>query len=458
MNVIVVGCGNVGGNVAAVLSREKHNVTLIDQDASRLADVQERLDILTLVGNGASPRILESALAREADLLIAATNIDEVNMIACAHAKAFGVAKTVARIHHPDYLHATALSFDSRGIDHVINPDEATAIEIERLLEHTWAIDAAEFVGGRVEMMGMRLGAEDAIVGKSLIEIGAMGIARSIKIAAVARGEEFLVPRGATRLEEGDIVYVIGLRGALSAIAFLCGHPDAGVERLAIFGASRIGMMLARSLEKRKIEVKIIEDDRERATACAAEFEKTMVIHGDGTDAKVLREENIQEMDGFVAVSGRDETNLLAAALVARLGVPKTIAVLQRDDYAALSAEMDVSATVTVTSATADAILRFVRRGTLHGITTIHGGAGEVFELEAPVGIEILDKPLASLTLPKEILIGAVVHGEKVEIAYGETVIRAGDRVVLLVTADSVGIVERLFNPRVEGWRLFSRR
>lgn len=448
MNVIVVGGGTVGSTVARVLSSEKHDVTLIDPDPDRREAIQSRLDILTLGGNGASPKVLERAGARDSDLLIAATHSDEVNMIACANAKAFGVKQTIARIHHPDYLETAALTPQARGIDHVINPDEAAVEEIERLLEHTWALDIAEFADGAVEMMGMRLTADDAIVGKTLSEIGRLSAHQTIILAAVVRHGELIIPQGKTVLKEDDMIYVIGKQGAMTAISFLCGHPDEACEQVTIFGGSRPGLMLASILEGKGIKTKLIELNRERAVECAARLRDTLVIHGDATDVQLLRQENIADSDGYVAISDNSETNLLTSALVRRLGVSKTIAVLKREDYAALAFEMGITTTVSVTSATADAILRFVRKGMMHNVTTISGGDAEIYELDVPPQCRISGKPLFELTIPDGILIGAVIRRSgEVEIAHGKTVIEAGNRVVVIARLDAISDLERLFGP-----------
>ncbi|MBL4888623.1 MAG: Trk system potassium transporter TrkA [Candidatus Lindowbacteria bacterium] len=446
MNVIVVGGGDVGFQVARVLAAEKQDVTLIEPDEERRAWVQSKLDILTVAGSGSSPSALEEAGIEKADLLIASANLDEVNMIACAYAKSYDVGLTLARIQDPAYAGQTELFAKQLGVDHVIRPDDAAVIEIARLLEHTWAIDAAEFVDGKVEMMAIRLSDEDLIVGKSVAEIGASEISRSTIVASIYRNKELIVPHGDTVFADDDVVYFIGLKGSMSAISLLCGHPDEGADTITIYGGDTLGRNLAKALTDRKMTVTIIEPNAELAETCASELDRILVIQGDATDAKLLRDENIDESDGFVATTALDETNLLSSALVQRMGVPKTIALLVREDYAMLASEMGISATVSTESATADAILRFVRKGAMHTVTTILGGAAEFYELSIPDNDEIVGKPLSELNLPEGILIGAVARKDgSVEIPRGDTILNAGEIAVIITPADAVSAVETLF-------------
>lgn len=443
MNVIVVGGGLVGTHIARTLATEHHDVTLIEQDASRLRQIDGSMDCLTVVGNGASPTVLEEAGAAKADLLVAAAHLDEINLVACAQARKLGAPRTVARIHGVDYLAAGAARL---GIDFIINPEEAAALEITRLLEHTWAVDMADFAGGRIEMMAFRLAPGDVPVGKTVLEVGALARQRTFLIAAILREERLIVPHGSTRLLGEDIVYVIGKRGSMSAISFLFGHPDVGLESMAICGGSRVGVHLARRAAELDARCLVIEPDAGRAERCANELEEAVVVHGEGTDPSLLREENIAEVDGFVAVTERDETNLLSAALVQRLGGPKTVALLQREDFRQLADEMGISATVSTAAATADAILKFLRRGVVNTVTTILGGAGEISEMVLPRGAAVLGTPLSGLKLPEGILVGAILRKDgSVEIPRGDSQLAAGETVVVIAPAGAEEDLDRLF-------------
>ncbi len=443
MNVIVVGGGLVGTHIARTLATDHHDVTLIEQNAARLRQIDGTMDMMTVAGNGASPNVLEEAGARRADLLVAAAHLDEINLVACSQAKALGVPRTIARLHSPDYLAAGASRL---GIDFIINPEEAAAREIIRLLEHTWAVDMADFADGRIEMMAFRLGAGDVPVGKTVIEVGKLARQRTFLIAAILREDKLIVPHGATQLEGNDIVYVIGKRGSMSAISFLFGHPDIGLESMAICGGTRIGMHLARRMAEQDVRCLMIEPDLARAEGCAAELDAALVVNGEGTDPALLRAENIAGVDGFVAVTDRDETNLLSAALVQRLGGPKTVALLQREDFRQLADEMGISATVSTAAATADAILRFLRRGSVTTVTTILGGAGEISELVPTANAPVLGKRLADQKLPEGILVGAILRSDgSVEIPHGNTVLVAGETIVVIAPEGSEDELDRLF-------------
>lgn len=448
MRAVIVGAGTVGSHIARVLAREKHEVVLLDR--AERPDLAESLDALVRRGNGASPVVLAEVGTGKADLLVAATNFDEVNMVACALAKRLGVRTTVCRVRNPDYFAGPEV-FEPHdfGIDALINPTDAAADEVVRLLEHTWAEDIADFAGGEVEMMGTRLREGDAIVGLPLAELTRKRLRDALLVGAIVRDGETIIPGGSTVLRPGDLVYFIGKKGTMSAVAFLLGHPDAGLERVLLYGASRAGISVAQKLEAKGVRTTLIEPDGRAAERAARLLRTTLVLQGEGTDPSLLRQEGIAGADGFVAASEDEESNFLSALLARRQGATKTVALLEKADYLAIAPEVGIDAAVSVKSATADAILRFVRRGAVHAVTTILDGAVEVFELEVPKKRALVGVPLSKMKLPKHVLVGAVVRGgEKagaVEIPTGETTLAAGDTVVLFVRKDAVPAVGRLF-------------
>lgn len=449
MRIVIVGAGTVGSHIAQVLSHEKHDVVLIDK--RNLPELAESLDIQVVEGNGASPVVLSRSGVARADLLVAATNIDEVNMIACALAKSLGVKTTVARIRNGDYYGRPEVFEPARlGVDALINPTDAAAEEIVRILEHTWAEDMADFAGGEVEMMGTRIRNGDSLIGLSLAKLERASLKHALLVGAIVRNGETIIPRGDTVLAENDLVYFIGKRGTMEAAAFLLGHPDEGLDRVMIYGGSRVGIQVAARLAKRGIRTTLIEPDPNRAERAAEALPKTLVLKGDGTDPNLLKEESAEKADGFVACSEDEESNFLAALLARRHGAEKTVALLEKPDYLEIAREVEIHAAVSVKDATADAILRFVRKGQVHAVTTILEGAVEVFELEVPDRKELVGKPLAEMRLPENTLVGAVVRaGERsgeVEIPTGRTKLARGDTVVLFVRKDAVPAVGRLFS------------
>lgn len=444
MRVIIVGAGEVGFNTALMLSREEHDVVLIEQDETLVERATEQLDALTIQGNGASPRLLAEAGVKKSDLLIATTNSDEVNIIACLAAKAQGVPRTVARLHNPDYYDPREpIERDMFKIDFVIHTEQMAAEEIREALLVPGATNVETFAEDRIEVAEVILNAGSPIVGLPVRDIE---LPEQSLIVGIVRNGEALVPRGDTVLGARDHVFLIGEQRHIGRIVGAVTTDTATVREVMIFGGGRIGLRLALALEQVGISVKVIERDEARARYVASQLNKGLVLHEDGTSQDLLLQEGIDRMDAFVAATGDDRANLLAAMYARRLGARQTIAGISRGEFAPLADALGVDITISPRLLAAGAILRFVRRGDVVAVTLLESGA-EMMELRVPQGSQVAGRPLSKVGFPQGALVGAILREGKVIIPSGREAMKPGDDAVVFTLQEDVSKVERLFAP-----------
>ena len=444
MRVIIVGAGEVGFNTALMLSREEHDVVLIEQDETLVERATEQLDALTIQGNGASPRLLAEAGVKKSDLLIATTNSDEVNIIACLAAKAQGVPRTVARLHNPDYYDPREpIERDMFKIDFVIHTEQMAAEEIREALLVPGATNVETFAEDRIEVAEVILNAGSPIVGLPVRDIK---LPEQSLIVGIVRNGKALVPRGDTVLGARDHVFLIGEQRHIGRIVGAVTTDTATVREVMIFGGGRIGLRLALALEQVGISVKVIERDEARARYVASQLNKGLVLHEDGTSQDLLLQEGIDRMDAFVAATGDDRANLLAAMYARRLGARQTIAGISRGEFAPLADALGVDITISPRLLAAGAILRFVRRGDVVAVTLLESGA-EMMELRVPQGSQVAGRPLSKVGFPQGALVGALLREGKVIIPSGREAMKPGDDAVVFTLQEDVSKVERLFAP-----------
>ena len=444
MRVVIVGAGEVGFNTALMLSGEGHDVVLIEQNEALVERATEQLDALAIQGNGASPRLLTEAGVKTSDLLIAATNSDEVNIIACLAARAQGVPRTVARLHNPDYYDPNEpFARDMFSIDFVIHTEQMAAEEIREALLVPGAVNVESFAGEKIEVAEVILDADSPATGLAVRDVKLPE--QSLMIGVVRRGEA-LVPRGDTMLEARDHVFLISERRHIGRVVEAVATDTAPVREVTIFGGGRIGLRLAQALEQVGIAVKVIERDEARARYVASQLRKGLVLHEDGLSQDLLLQERVDQTDAFVAVTGDDRANLLAAMYARRLGARQTIAGVSRAEFAPLSEALGVDITISPRLLAAGAILRFVRRGEVVAVTLLESGA-EMIELKVPEGCRIAGRPLSEVGFPEGALVGAVLRDGRIIIPSGREIMRPGDDAVVFTLQTAVGKVERLFAP-----------
>ena len=446
MRIIIVGCGKVGYAIAQQLTLEKHDITLVDDDAERLSRLDSTLDAMSLNGNGASISVLMEAGAREADLVIAVTGVDETNLVCCLIAKSLGAQHTVARVRNPDYRRDADMLKREIGLDMVINPDLAAGQEIARILSFPAAISVEPFAGGRIDMAGFQMQESDTIVGHSLSDFHRERVAE-VLICAAQRGDEFIIPNGSFIPQLGDRLYMVGTKAELQKMLKSMGRSLHRVRDVSILGGSRISMYLSWELARTGTRVHIVEQDHEKCLRLSQALPDAMIIEGDGTDNDLIRSENLFGADGFVALTGRDEENLLMALSARRAGVPKVLAKMTRPNYMELVKDTGLGSVISPKDIIANQITRYVRalansQGmAVESLYKLLGGRVEALEFTvSEKGAERLGLPLKDLSLKPGILLAAIVRDGRTIIPGGMTVIRPGDHV--LIVSNAMGLTD----------------
>lgn len=446
MKIIIVGCGKVGYAIAQQLTQEKHDITLVDDEPEHLSRADSTLDAMCLNGNGASISVLMEAGVRSADLVIAVTGVDETNLVCCLIAKSLGAQHTVARVRNPDYRRDADMLKREIGLDMVINPDLAAAQEIARILSFPAAISVEPFAGGRIDMIGFQMQESDTILGHSLSDFHRERVAE-VLICAAQRGDEFIIPNGSFVPQLDDRLYMVGTKAELQKMLKSMGRSLHRVKDVSILGGSRISMYLSWELARTGTRVHIVEQDHDKCLRLSQELPDAMIIEGDGTDNDMIRSENLFGADGFVALTGRDEENLLMALSARRAGVRKVLAKMTRPNYMELVQETGLGSIISPKDIIANQITRYVRalansQGmAVESLYKLLGGRVEALEFTVnEKGAERLGLPLKDLTLKPGILLAAIVREGRTIIPGGMTVIQAGDHV--LVVTNAMGLTD----------------
>ena len=438
MKIIIVGCGKVGYAIAQQLTQEKHDITIVDDEAIHLNRADSTLDVMCIHGNGASISVLMEAGARNADLVIAVTGVDETNLVCALIAKSLGAQHTIARIRNPDYRRDADMLKREIGLDMVINPDLAAAQEIARILSFPAAISVEPFAGGRIDMIGFQLHPEDTILGRSLSDFHRERVAE-VLICAAQRGDEFIIPNGSFVPQLDDRLYMVGSKTELHKMLRSMGRSLQRVKDVSILGGSRISMYLSWELARAGTRVHIVEQDHDKCLRLSAELPGAMIIEGDGTDTDLIRSENLFGADGFVALTGRDEENLLMALSARRAGVRKVLAKMTRPNYMDLVQETGLGSIISPKDIIANQITRYVRalansQGmAVESLYKLLGGKVEALEFTAKNdGYGILHAPLMKLPLRHGVLLAAIVREGRIIIPGGMTTIEPGDHVLVV--------------------------
>ena len=444
MKIIIIGAGKVGKQIAETLSSENHDVILIEKDETRRQMAQDNLDVITILGNGVNVRTLEKAGIKQTDMLIAVTNSDEVNMLACMTAKQFDVPKKIARIRNSEYLYSNILSRDKLGIDFTINPERATAREIIKLLKSPKNVAQIQsFAGGKVKLIELRIDDNFPFIDQQLKNID---FKYPILVAAIYRNDKIIIPNGEEKIMVNDNLYILIKKENLVNLDSIISKKPLLMQNVIILGGSKIGFQTAQILCKLGIKTKLIEMDIEKCEQIAEKLQNTLVINGDGTNIDLLKSEGIETTDGFVAVTGYDEDNLLVALLAKHLGAKKVIAKVDRTNYVPILEKIGVDAVVNPRMTTASAILRSIRRGKIISLTLLKEGKAEVIELIVHSGAKIINTPLKNAKLPKNSIIGAIVRKNNVIIPHGDNIIQADDKIIIFALSSDIKKIEKIFD------------
>ena len=450
MKILIVGAGQVGYFLCDRLSREGHEVTLIDQDAEKIERAQDRLNVLGVTGNGASAEVLEQAGIKDTEIFIAVTNVDEVNILACLLAREYEVKTRVARTKSIEFTNSKAvLSKEKLGIDLLINPEDAVAEELCKLACSAKAFDVAEFAEGQIHFQGYRITPESPLCDLTLAELGELRGMYKFVVVAINRGADTIIPRGEDSIQSGDRIYIFAHQNELPAISYLLQSEkveEKTTHRAFILGGSRIGLQVAQSLEKLRFNTKLIEKDEERCHKLAEQLDKTVVLNAEGLDVPTLLDEGLAEADVFIAVTENDETNILTCLLAKQHRVRRTLALVSQPELLGLASDLGIDACVSPRLAAAGTILKFVRRGDIISLTAVDGSNSEVLEIEIKENSGLSDVPLRELHFPRGAIIGAIVHGSSYEIPTGESQLQSGDRVLIFALPEALHKVERFFS------------
>jgi len=446
LKVVIVGAGEVGFHIASRLAIENRDVVVVDKDSKALRRVSDHIDVKTVHGSGSSPVALEEAGLKETDIILALTNSDEINLVACLVADILSPSiKKLARLRNTDFDdYLDSFSKISPRIDTIINPEIEMVKTIDQLISIPSAVEVNEFADGQVKFVGVKLDKNARGVGVHLSALSTR-IGRQVPlIAAILRNEELIIPRGDDRLLAGDEIYFITEEHRLLESLAVFDKQFEPVRRVIIVGGGITGLRLAALLEKKSVYTKIIEKNLEQCKKLAKQLNKTIVIHGDGSDQKLLEEENIHDMDIVVMLTNDEETNILASLLAKRMGASKAITKVNRFSYLPLMAIVGIEKVVSPRLSAINSILRHIRRGKVLSVVSIKGEQAEIIEAVPTDNSAIILKPLKNIALPKGVLVTGIIRGERVMIPSGESVINPNDRIIIFAKKQAIPKLDKI--------------
>ena len=456
MKVVICGAGLVGTSIAQHLAGENNDVTVVDQDASLVRKISETLDVRSIQGHASQPDILEQAGANDADMLIAVTFSDEINMVACQVAHSlFEVPTKIARIRQPGYLKpiwGDLFTRENMPIDVIISPEREVARAIGRRLHVPGAFDVVPMANGLVSVVGVRCNEDCPIVNTPMRQLTELFPDLSITVVGIIRNDKGILPNSNDRMLPGDDVYFVCDVNHVSRAMAAFGHEEEEGRTVIIAGGGNIGLTLAEEIEQEHegVRSRLIEFDDKRARAVAQQLEQTMVLNGDVLDLEILEEAHVGNTETFVAVSNDDEVNIIGSLLAKRAGAKRTIALINKHSYGQLITTLGIDAVVNPRVITVSSILQHVRRGRIRGIYSVREDFGEVIEAEALETSVLVNRSLKESKLPKGVIVGAIVRDEEVIAPRGGTVIGKNDSVILFSTYESIKQVEKMFSVRVD--------
>lgn len=446
MRIVIVGAGKLGFDLARVLSQEEHDIIVIDKDPEAIEPIADNFDVMTVVGNGASVKILEEIQVKTADILLAVTDNDELNIVACMLAKQFGVRTTAARVRNPDYSPTlpSVISYINFGIDLIINPEYLAAQEIFRLIEVPTATGIEYFAGGKLSMIGIKVAEEMEIAGKRIAELNL----EKYTIVAVIRKEQVIIPNGNTQLLQNDKIYVLGKTAGFHNLNGLMKLKKQKFKQIIIAGGGLITEYLVYLLRTKKNlpEIKVIEPSADKCRTLSTDLEGCQIICADATKMEILDEENLGENDIFISLTGSDNSNLVACMLAKKRAVDEVICEVSREDYIPLAESLGVTAAITPRLLTVSTVLKLMRRKNVISVNLLNTGEAEMLELEAEPNSPITKSYLRNLKIPAGVVIGSITQKGNILVPRGDTQIQPGDRAIVFALRTVSSKIEQLFH------------
>jgi trk system potassium uptake protein len=447
MKVIIVGAGRVGLQLGKMLTAENNDVTIIDPDSKACRKASDLLDAMVIQGNGAVPSILEEAGIKSSDMLIAVTSLDEINILACLAASRCNVGIKIARLRNTDFSQPDSiLKKEDMGIDLIIHPELETARELVWLIKRTAATDIIEFENGQVQLIGVRIDKDQPIINKTLRQIDEENPDIRFRVVAIFRTNKTIIPGGDDYVQKGDQLFFMIEADRVPRLLQILGKGEEKMENIMILGGGKVGRLVASDLEKDKqFQVKLIEAQHEKGVKIAEQLKRTLIIMGDGTDIDLLAAEGIMDMDGYIAVTDDEESNIISCLVAKHLGVKRCLAMVQRSDYLPIMSSIGLDAAVDQQMITANAILRFVRRGNIVSLATLPGIDAEVLQIEVHEKSKASGKELNRLKMPKNAMIGILSRNGDVSVPIGTTILKPGDKLFVFTLPNAISEVEKMF-------------
>ena len=446
MKIVIAGAGDMGTHLSKMLSGNGHDLTVVDVDPKALVEVGNLVDVVTVEGDTTQFSVLRRAGVRKCDLFIAVRSVENDNILSAVMAKQLGAKKAIARIDSKEYLEPNSKEiFIDMGIDYLFYPEQIAAHEVINLLGHTSSTEYVDFAGGKLSMVAFRLELTSPLLGRSVIDADNEDEDLEYRVVAIVRGSKTIIPTADDRFEEEDMVYAISRNSATHRVVELSGRREVEIRNMMILGGSRIGVRIANELQN-DINIKLVDYNADKAFHLAERLDKTLIINEDGRDTEAMMEEDLAGMDAFVAVTGRSETNILAAMLAKRMGVKKVIAEVENINYISLAESIGVDTIINKKLVTASNIFRFTMTSEVQAIKCLTGSQAEVMEFIVKPNSPATKHKIRDLGLLDDSIIGGVVRGDRVFIAVDDTQINAYDRVVVFAMPEAVMRVAEFFN------------
>ena len=446
MKIVIAGAGDMGTHLAKMLSGNGHDLTVVDVDSKALVEVGNLVDVVTVEGDTTQFSVLRKAGVRKCDLFIAVRSVENDNILSAVMAKNLGAKKAIARVDSNEYLEPNSKEvFIDMGIDYIFYPEQIAAREVINLLGHTSSTEYVDFAAGKLSMVAFRLELTSPLLGRNVQHVEYSDDDLEYRVVAIVRGSKTIIPNSDERFEEEDMVYAITRHNATHKVVELSGRKEVEIRNMMILGGSRIGVRIANELQN-EVNVKLVDYDADKAYRLAEMLDKTLIINEDGRNMEAMMEEDLSNMDAFVAVTGRSETNILAAMLAKRMGVKKVIAEVENINYISLAESVGVDTIINKKLDTASNIFRFTMTTEGQTIKCLTGSQAEVMEFIVKPNSPATKEPIRDLGMPDDSIIGGVVRGDRVFIAVDDTQINAYDRVVVFAMPDVVMRVAEFFN------------
>ncbi len=443
MKVVIVGAGEVGTHLAKMLSKEDHDIVLMDDDTEKLHNISSQVDLLTVTGYANSFKDLKETGIAKADLFIAVTPYEERNIMACVFAKDMGAQRTVARINNGEYLQEKNKEKLQRlGVDELIYPESLAGKEITTSVKQVGTRQLIEFSGGKLILMGIKIRENAPILNKTFEELSY--IESEIRAVAINRENQTIIPHGRDYIKSGDIIFFITTRAYQNKVFELTGKEIFPVRNIMILGGSRIAQKTVERLGDH-YNIKIIESDKVRSQKVADRFENVLVIHGDGRNLDLLKEERVERMDAFIAVTGNSETNILSCHMAKKLGVKRTVAEVENIDFMGIAESMDIGSLINKKLIAASYIYKYTLGAEVAQAKCLTASDAEVFEFIAKEGSKITQQPVKDLSFPEDATIGGITRGSMSFVVKGDTMIQPGDNVVVFALPSAIRKLDKYF-------------